>query len=1088
MALNIITSNRMELLIERLAAVVKMPLADAFIPEIIVVQSKGMQRWLAMELARKLGVWANARYPFPNALIDRLFASIIPDCAEVPETSPFHPDVLTWRIMELLPRHLHESSFQSVAAYLADDDNGLKLLQLAGVIADTYDQYTIYRADMVSAWEKGESAGWQASLWRELAISTPRRHRAALLSQFRRQLARGKFKPADLPRRISLIGISSLPPFHLEVLAAIARHTEVNLFLLNPCRQYWGGIVPERALPRTGQQEFDFSGSSGYFETGNPLLASFGRTGRDFFEILMGAGEDVSPEESFTEPGEDSLLHLLQGDILDLRDRRHAATATISPSDDSLRIHACHSPMREVEVLYDQLLHLLDRNPSLAQRDILVMTPDIESYAPYISAVFGSPERAEERIPFSIADRSLRREGEAAETFLAILDLFGSRFTVTQVLNIVEKAPVLRRFGLAAADMDLIRQWLSATNIRWGIDAGTRNRNGLPPFDENSWRAGLDRLLLGYAMAGNDREFFAGMLPYDHVEGADTVVLGRFLELWEALSRTVGSMGIPRTLPEWAAELRLIASTFIAADDTSPEDDLGGLLRVLDLLETCGTMSRYTGSVGIAVIRSWLGEKLDRQQRGFGFLTGGVTFCAMLPMRSIPFRVICLMGMNDGVFPRRNRKSGFDLMAAAPRRGDRNQRDEDRYLFLEALLSARDHFHISYVGRSIKDNSTLPPSPLVGELIDYCSKAFRTAGREYDDRTMQEALCVDHPLQPFSERYFCPGNGQLFSYSRENRLAAFASPSAAEPVPFLVGPLPKETDTVLNISELVDFFVNPCRHLLQRQLGVSLELRHEAMKEEESFILDPLGKYALEQEMVARLVEDEDLTLHRAAAICRGILPPGEPGLVIYDRSAAAATEFSAQVTAVASGPSLPPLEIAIDCCGVRLVGRIERIWPTGLVHYRYAKLKAKDRLRMWIEYLCLNFAATENYPCNAFLLGSDGILTGDPVSDSHRQLEQLLAIYGRGIAAPLHFFPETSLEYAKKAADPKKGARALADAAKKWQGSEEYPGEKSDPWFQRCFGDGNPLDDEFIELATAVYAPLLAHLCGKKIRKEGGT
>ncbi|WP_369412389.1 exodeoxyribonuclease V subunit gamma [Geotalea toluenoxydans] len=447
MALRIITSNRMEVLVEELASVVKRPLASVFVPEIIVVQSKGMQRWLAMELAKNLGVWANAEFPFPNALIDRLFTSVIPNLTDPPEISSFHPDVLTWHIMEVLPGYLEQADFQPLAAYLAEDPAGLKRLQLAGVIADTYDQYTIYRSDLLASWENGAADGWQASLWRELVKNNSHHHRASLLMQFRRQLGRGKQKPADLPQRISLIGIPTLPPFHLEVLTAIARHTQVNLFLLNPCRQYWGRIVPERALPRIGQQEFDFSGGADYFETGNPLLASFGRTGRDFFETLISDCGEVAPEESFMEPDGNCLLHAIQGDILDLRDRRSEQKSIVSCTDDSLRIHSCHSPMREVEVLYDQLLHRLDQDPSLSPRDILVMTPDIESYAPYISAVFGSPERAEEKIPFSIADRSLRREGEAAETFLAILDLCGSRFTVTQVLDIVEAAPVLRRYG-----------------------------------------------------------------------------------------------------------------------------------------------------------------------------------------------------------------------------------------------------------------------------------------------------------------------------------------------------------------------------------------------------------------------------------------------------------------------------------------------------------------------------------------------------------------------------------------------------------------------------------------------------------------
>ncbi len=1085
MTLRIHTSNRMETLVEQLAGVVCQPLPSVFDPEIIVVQSKGMQRWLAMELAQRTGIWANGRFPFPNAIIDNFFSCTIPDLASLPDLSSFNPEVLIWRIMELLPSFLGCPGFEQVTAYLAGDINGLKRLQFAGAIADTFDQYTLYRPEMIMSWERGEGDGWQPHLWRQLSRNSKEPHRASLLMQFRRQLGRNGTVIRRLPHRLSLIGIPALPPFHMEVLTAIAGYTEVNLFLLNPCREYWGAIVSEKELARKGQQEFDFSGGTSYFEAGNPLLASFGRVGKDFFETLISDCGEVDYADTFVDPGEDCLLHAIQGDILQLRDRRKDGGSIVPQGDDSLRIHSCHSAMREVEVLYDQLLHRLDCDPTLSPRDILVMTPDIESYAPYISAVFGSPERPEQRLPFSIADRSLRRETEAGEAFLAILGLCGSRFSVTQVMDILETAMVLRRYALSKSDLDPIREWVSATNIRWGIDAGTRREHGLPPFAENSWQAGLDRLLLGYAMAGNDHLFFADTLPYDHVEGGNTQELGHFLEFCSTLFARANALAQPRSLDEWTATLRTLVSLFFEAGDEGDERQLADLSAVIDGLGESAAKAAYTSAVSIEVVRAWLEEKLDKQQAGFGFLTGGVTFCAMLPMRSIPFRVIALLGMNDGVFPRRNRSNGFDLIAATPRRGDRNQRDEDRYLFLEALLSARDHFSISYIGQNIKDNSELPPSVLVAELLDYCGRSFRIPGQEeIADRTVIKLLHVRHPLQPFNTRYFC-GNELLFSYSQENLGAVVAANAPrTEAEPFLRQSLPDNKDATVNIQDLIGFFANPCKYLLRRQLGLYLDQRHQALDEEEPFAIDQLCKYALEQEMVATLVKGEDLQTHCSVARSRGELPPGQPGLVLYNKLAAAATEFADQVTAVAAGPAMAPLEIELDCDGIRLLGRVEGIWPTGLVHYRYAKLKAKDRLRMWIEYLCLNCVAPADYPRSGFLLASDAILTALPVAVPRSHLEKLLTIYRRGLTSPLHFFPGTSLEYAKKMMDPKKEAKALADAAKKWHGSEEYPGEKDDVYFQRCFGQGNPLNEDFMQLSRTIYEPLLAHLCEKKSKR----
>jgi exodeoxyribonuclease V gamma subunit len=1078
MPLEIYASNHMETLVGLLADVVRKPLPSPFTPETIVVQSKGMQRWLALELADRFGVWANCEYPFPNAMVERLFCALLPDLS-TGATSSFQPDMLTWRIMGLLPACLGTTGFASLAGYLADDGTGLKRLQLAGKIADTFDQYSIYRPELLISWEKGDDNSWQAILWRELVRTVREPHRATLLAEFRRAIARPNLDPTRFPRRIALFGIPTLPPFHLEVLTGVARHSDVNLFLLNPCREYWGKIIPERKLARLEQRDVGNGEAPGYFEAGNPLLASLGGNGRDFFESLLNDCGDAGYHESFSEVVEDSLLHAIQADILALRNRGDSGEReTIAPTDDSLRIHSCHSPMREVEVLHDQLLALFAKDSTLTPRNILVMTPDIEGYAPYISAVFGAMERAEQRIPFTIADRSLRREGEVADLFLAILNLCGSRFGIAGVLDILETAAVCRRFGLREGDLETIRQWLTATNIRWGIDAAERSEHGIPPFAENSWQAGLDRLLLGYAMVGDDRHFFNGILPYDHLEGSEALVLGRFLDFCTTLFDRVRALAKPRPLQEWVAELHGILACFIdaAGDD---ERDVAAVKQVIDQLDKCREQAAFADAVGIEVVRAWLEEKIAGAQRGFGFLTGGVTFCAMLPMRSIPARVIVLLGMNDGAFPRQNRPPGFDLIAAAPRPGDRSQRDEDRYLFLEALLSARERFFISYVGQSSKDNSELPPSVLVSELLDYIDRGFAAGST---------TVCVKHRLQPFSRAYFQPGNGQLFSYNQDNFrgvLAALAGPGDARP--FLATPLPPTGETTVSVADLADFFSNPCKHFLRRRLGIFLEQRDETLAESEPFTLDHLTKYQLGQELVATLVAGESLALHRSVVQSRGELPPGAYGTVTYNSLAASAEEFAVHVAAVAGGAPLPPIEIDLAIVAMRLVGRLSRIWPGGLVHYRFTKLKAKDRLRIWLDQLALNCAAPDGYPRNAILLGNGATVTSVPVAGSRQLLEMLVNLYIRGMSEPLHFFPETALEYAKKINDPKKADKALADARKKWHGSDDYPGEKGDPYSQRCFGDGEPLDEEFATLALQIWGPLLDHQqeAGKRKKQE---
>jgi len=1065
MPLKIYTSNLMERLVHDLERVVRVPLPSPCTPftkEIIVVQSKGMQRWLSMELAARIGVWANGEFPFPNKIVEEIFADLLP---EAPAEAPaFRPEVMTWRLMGLLGEAMGRAGFEEISGYLMDDRDGLKRMQIAQRIADVFDKYTVYRPELLIGWESGEGDCWQAQLWRSLNEGVQEKHRARLLYDFRDAAGGTSLKGI---RRICVIGIPSLPPFHLEVFARVARQIEVNLFLLNPCRQYWGEIVSERELARLEKLG---RATEEWFETGNPLLASWGKLGREFFEsVIEGCGEHER-EDRFPEMPLESLLHEVQADIVELRGAE-TGVRRIAADDVSILVHSCHSPMREVELLHDTLLSLFDGDKSLSPRDVLVMTPDIEKYAPYISAVFDTPEQGGERIPYSIADRSLKSEGESARALLAVLSLCGGRYGVTSVLDILESPPVARRYEMSGDDLETVRDWLRGANIRWGIDAKQRAQEGLPLFEENSWEAGLDRLLLGYAVNGEGRSFFNGILPFDDLEGGVALVLGRFLSFCEKLFACTRALSRPRATAAWVEALREILDNFILPDQDG-ERELLSLIELAGKLGQCGAQGKFEGEVGIEVVRYWIEERLGKSERGFGFLTGGVTFCAMLPMRSIPFSVVALIGMDDGAFPRRNAPQGFDLMAKERRRGDRSPRDEDRYLFLEALLSARKRLHVSYQGQSMKDNSELPPSVLVSELIDYLAKGFETPDGKPSGQVLR------HPLQPFSSRYFS-GDRQLFSYSQQNFKGARArqSPPSA-PVPFMSAPLePWQEESTVTLKALTDFLCNPAKELLRRRLGIRVEQGVEPLEEVEPFTLPALVKYQLEQEIVASQLRGEDLSAPYAVARGRGDLPPGECGAALFEKLSGPAAEFAEKVAEASRGEALPPLDIDLKLPGGRIIGRIASLRGERLVRYRYTKLKAKDQLRLWVEHLALNCANACGYPLDSTFIASDCAIHLPPIEECREYLDGLLELYRKGMSYPVKFFPETSLEYAKKARDPKKAARALGDARGKWHGSEFFPGEGKDQHCRRLFGDDEPpLDGDFTATALSVWEPLLGH------------
>ncbi len=1059
--LRLFTSNRMEILIDELAETLRAPLADPLMREVVLVQSRGMQRWVSMELARRHGVCANVDFPFPNRFVYAVFRSSVKD---LPEESPFEPANLTWKVMGVLPDCLEKEGFESLKAYLGDGLSDLKLFQLSSRIADLFDQYLTFRPDMILQWERGRESHWQAALWREITKKKDKTHRARLLRAF---LDDPPPSLPGLPGRLAVFGISALPPYHLQVLEAVARLADVNLFLMNPCREYWADIASDREIA-LAEGKLKASGAAPqelYLERGNSLLASMGALGRDFFSLLNELG--CEERDLYLDSDERTLLRAVQSDILNLKERGGRKTP-IREDDRSVQVHSCHSPMREVEVLQDQLLAMFEADPKLTPEDILVMTPAIGAYAPFIEAVFTLPEDDPRFIPFSIADRGLRQENPLTETFLKLLGLQGSRFGIVQVMDILESDAVLDRFSLSRDDLELIHTWVRGTNIRWGVDARSRAAVGLPPLPENTWRAGLDRMLLGYALPAGGERVFQGILPYDDIEGSDSEVLGNFLDFMEGLFTHIPALGENRTLEEWASSLSSLLDTFFSAGERW-ERDLRALREVMMDLAERQTISGFSGRIGLDVIISWLKQTLDQRLTTAGFLSGGITFCAMLPMRSIPFKVICLLGMGHDAYPRQERTPSFDLMAERPRTGDRSRRKDDRYLFLETVLSAREILYISYPGQNIQDNSTRPPSVLVSELLDYIEQGFESPGKD-----VRERLFTIHRLQAFSPGYF-QKEGRLFSYSEENFAAACAAEKKSPKSPFIPSALsePGAEWRTVDINSLCRFFANPARFLLNRRLGLFLEETPAVLDEAEPFTVEGLERYDLRQEMLAKRLAGEDLSRLYPIFLASGALPHGTPGSCLYEETCRTVEAYADRLRPKMAGGRQPSLDIDMAIGGFRLTGRVENLFPEGLLHYRLAKAKVKDRLRAWIHHLVLSMTSGEESR-GTILLCEDLTVRYRPVGKSERYLLPLLERYWAGLRRPLRFFPESSWAYANSIRRGKTPAAALRNAANEWEGYRFS--EKDDPYFHFCFGEGDPLDEEFRALALEILGPILDH------------
>ena len=1060
--LEIYTGNRLETLVSAFGDMAaKAPLASPFEREWIVVQSRGMQRWLSMRLAAQFGVWAGAEYPFPNALLQRLFEWL--GLSEKTEGESFSKEAICWSLVRLLPEMLEGDSFAPLRGYLEGDRDGLKLFQLCGRIADTFDQYTLFRPDLLAAWEAGgddAARDWQPELWRSLVAESAGKHRGQLQAEFIRKVKKATL-PDDFPKRISLFGVSYMPPYHVEMLQALAARIPVNLFLLSPTREFWTDIVSRRRLFRMSERERALS------TEGNPLLASLGKSGREFAELLLDVGEVEDEYDLYDDPGAGMQLRALQSDMLNLRgdgtEAKHPAPAA---SDRSVQVHSCHNPLREVEVLHDNLLDMLDHLPGLEPRDIVVMTPDIETYAPYIATVFGASGPGEPRLPHSIADRRMLDEGGVAPAMLKLLELYGSRHAAPALFDLLSSPPVSRHFRLGEKELDTVRRWIEQTRIRWGMDERSRSKLGLPPFRENSWRAGLERLLLGYAMPDEGR-LFDGVLPFEVAGDAET--LGKLADFIDAVDQLSKRFSRPRTLDDWRDHFFWTLESFIEADDDS-ERELAHVKEEIDKLTSLAVKSRFEGEVSAQVMIAWMRSRLEQFEMGLGFMTGGITFCAMLPMRSIPFRVVAMIGMNDGAFPRQQRPPGFDLLAREPRKGDRSVRGDDRYLFLESILSARDVLYLSYVGQSVRDNTPLPPSVLVSELLDAIDRGFAFP----DGEDAASRLVVKHRLQGFSPAYFASGS-HLFSYSADNFRALAGRDSVTER-PFIESPLDDLADEErrVTLDDLAKFFANPAAYFLERRLGLKPSSAAQPLEEREPFETIGLERYAMRQELLDAVLETGDggamLPLFRS----RGLLPPATHGELLFRQLLAEVEQFAAKVRELKGGGAFGQLDFDLDIGGFRLAGRLDHLLPTGQLLYRCARMRAQDRLRSWLLHLARR-AVENDATCDTLLVTLDRSIRYRPVEGATERLEALLSLYREGLSEPLPLFPRSSLAWAEKAGKPEE-ERRKAVLGEWLDGFGRREGEGSDPAFRRCFGAEPPFGERFAAIADDLLQPMIEH------------
>lgn len=1165
--LMVIHGNQPELLRQLLVQWFKEHPLDPLEDEVILVQSNGIAQWLKLALATDAGAAATGgsgiaaamNILLPSRFVWQAYRGVLGRDA-VPDTSPFDKPLLKWRLMRMLPELAGRSGYEPLARFLEHDGELRKRYQLAEKIADLFDQYQVYRADWLDAWARGKDGGdvlldangnassldaahwWQPMLWRALLADVggaAQTSRAAVHQRFLATADTLNERPSRFPRRISVFGLSSLPRQPLEALVALSRFSQVILCVHNPCEHYWADLISERDLSRrTSGRHARKAGTPEKMSQedlhlhGHPLLAAWGRQGRDYIALV----DEVDHPETyrsrfdrigqridlFVTHGETSLLNQLQEDIRLLRPtaESRAKWPRVDPAKDrSIRFHIAHSPQREVEILHDQLLAAFNADPTLRHRDIIVMVPDIKEYAPHIEAVFGLIDRSDDRhIPFTIADQGKRHQVPLAFALERLLQLPESRLAVSDLLDLLDVPALRERFGIGEADLPQIHQWISQTNIRWGLNADHRRQFIGGHYEQNTWAFGIKRMLLGYAVGTDptEREDHAwhDIEPYGEVSGLNAALVGplaRLLSCLETLNETLATAATPE---EWSRRLQALLSDFFG--NSLPEDSylLIQLQSALGAwLEACQA-GGLVEPIPLAVVREhWL-TQIDQSNLTQRFLAGKLTFATLMPMRAIPFRMICLLGMSDGAYPRSRSPVDFDLMAKDVRTGDRSRREDDRYLFLEALLSARERLHISWVGRSIQDNSDRPPSVLVSQLRDHIAACWQLAEHR-TETDLLAALTVEHRLQPFSSEYFGqdPDASPLFTFAREWQRAPTTPKAEGAPG----GPLaPPVFDNPISLGQLVAFLKDPVRTFFRERLHVDYDMDDVTSEDNEPFSLDGLEQWTAQDALIkARLdallrqeSEEDAVTRQLARIRRRGELPIGKTADLVEDALKAPLDRmFELYAESTARWPHVledVDFQHSQTICGqvVRVQGRITQRRQGGgdgcRIELSSSNLLEEKRYRRdkligaWVQHLASHVDGT---PITTIVIGKNGKAQINPLTaeDAKRYFGTLVEAYVEGLCAPLPLAARTGFAWLEKSGTACAGALAdchqpaVAAARAKYEDGYDRKGEaSSNPYLQRIYPDFERLwsDGRFTEWCDRLLAPLMRAV-GESVANE---
>jgi exodeoxyribonuclease V gamma subunit len=1111
-------SNKIEALLAQLVRLLLQQECGPLKSQIVVVENPGLAHWLKMQMAQSLGIAANIEFPMPSRFFWQVQRCVQPG---LDDESVFSKETLTWLVLECLEnsRIINQPTFELLHTYLSvreseepknDQQQAVKLYRLASTIADLYDQYLVFRPDWLAAWQNNdfrmdqEPLGeqiWQGQLWIELISLAKQKglsthHRASMLQDFMQVLKTGQNKKS-LPKEVIFFGFSALPKHQLETLDLLSQHMDVHLLTPNPSQYYWGDVIDEtvQAKLRMHNKPVELA------DAGNDLLASLGVMGKDFQRMLLDIGhveEQSMFYESESESESETVLACIQNQILNLQQAKDSKTE-ISQNDNSVQVVGCHSAMREIEVLHDHLLNVFSTT-SIDPQEVVVMIPDVASYAPYIDAVFNSSAH---HIPYSISDRPIQAEHPLLAAFISLLELPYGRLNFSDVISLLEVPAIYRAYDIAEHQLPQLSDWLVEAGVRWGFDAEHRKQQGLPSWEQNTWLFGFKRLLMGYAV-GAESHLIHGIAPIQSVEGLNAVLLGPLIEFVEDLHEFIQSSEQLQTAAEWSQSVHaLIHKMFDVTEIEQPV--LEHIYQATESWVEAIQRVSYEQALSFSVVVDALKQKLQKSSGSQHFMVGKVNFCTLLPMRSIPFKVVAVLGLNDQDYPRSVTPNSLDLMRFKRRLGDRSRRDEDRYLFLEAILSARESLWLSYKSRDQKEDKPMTPSVVLAEFLDYLQVGFQYA----DGKQPLDLLFLQHPLQPFNELYFSDKTS-LYSFNRDwlkVHDAALDKKSRTELNSTANTNVEKNRLAVSAIEitdifmeDFIQFYQNPSKDFLNKVLNINLSIWAEAQENDEPFDLDQLTIFKIKSQLLEKGMrniignknsnENLDQGFDEQASpfidsneITAGQLAFGEIGEKQIQKIELSIAPILAHCEAELINPVLQPLEINVcirslfdnkEAQPISILGWLSNIYNEKLIQVIPSKLKAKYVIKLLLEHSLLCAMGNQ---FNAKLICQDTVLCIKPLArpEAIEYIKTLLEYYIKSRQKPLALLPETAWELRRPANQGGKEYNHSVNSLKVFNGTTgPYPreGEREDLHVIRCFEQLTEIPEQTLLMSDVLYAP----------------